>query len=181
MCHTFFYVYTAKELYPGINFYGETLCASITQSAATLQSPDAGICIDIPAGSLSSDEEPVNFEVLPCFSGPFKLPDGYESASPAYLILPSRKVSFIKDITLIIHHYTVLTSEEDCDEMEFFSASLTPQYRNKSPVYTFNHIQGSKGKFKIYGQLGEIQLKHFCAIKTGRKRTRKGTQEIINT
>ena len=172
MCHSF--SCTATELYPGINFYGETLRASITQSAATLQSPDAGIRIDIPAGSLSSDEEPVNLEVLPCFSGPFKLPDGYESASPAYLILPSRKVSFIKDITLTIHHYTHLTSEEDYDEMEFFSACLTPRYMNNSPVYIFKHIRGSKGKFKINSQLGEIQLKHFCLIKNGQKMT--GTQ-----
>ena len=160
-------------MYPGIHFSGETLCGSITQSASTLGSPAVGICIDIPAQSLSY-EDPVSLVVLPCFSGPFELPYGYESASPAYLILPSRKVTFIKDITLTIHHYTELTSEEDCEEMEFFSANLTPQYEYERPLYTFKHTWGSKGKFKINSQLGEIQLNHFCAIKTGRKRTRKG-------
>lgn len=159
-------------MYPFILFGRETLHAIITQSAATLISHRTGIRVDIPEQSLSSEEETVDLVIRPCFNGPFELPPDYESASPAYLIRRSRKVTFLKEITIIIHHYSSLKNEKDCEEMVFFSANSTPQYINNNPTYRFKHIRGSKGKFKSKSQIGEIQLKHFCLIKIGRKRNR---------
>ncbi len=133
-----------------------------------------GISLCAPQYSLSSKEAVVH--IRPCFSGPFELPDGYESASPAYLILHN-KMHFQKDIIIRIHHYANLQSEEDCEDMAFLSASSTPEYRNLHPVYTFKEIRGSKGVFKPGNQIGEVALRHFCLVKAARKRMRENSPE----
>ena len=135
-----------------------------------------GVCLSVPEESLSSTEEPLTLTIHPCFSGPFELPDDCESASPAYLIKHSRRVEFQKDITVKIHHYASLESEEDCDDMVFLSASSTPEFRGSRPVYVFKEIEGVKGVFRPGYQVGEIALRHFCIIKIGkRKRTPKSS------
>ena len=156
--------------FPGILFWDEPMKERITPQGATIQSPDTGIFLSVPEQALSSEEKDVDILVHPCFSCVFELPVGYESTSPAYLIQPSRKVDFQKDITLQIQHYASLESEEDSEEMMFLSASSTPQYRDSKPVYVFQEIQQSKEVFGMNGQVGEIALRHFSLVKTGRRR-----------
>ena len=74
----------------------------------------------------------------------------------------------MKEVTIQIHHHESLETEEDCEEMQFFSASYHPEKR--STVYTFKKLQKSKEIFRINSQIGEIKLKHFCLLKVGRKR-----------
>ena len=136
---------------------------------------DIGISISFPDDSLHLAES-LDLSIHPCFCGPFQLPDGYESASPAYLIRHSKKVEFQKDITVKIHHYTCLLSEQDCEDMVFLSASSTPVYRESSPVYIFREIQGAKGEFRPGDQVGQIGLRHFCIMKVG-KRGKKGKKK----
>ena len=131
---------------------------------------DMGIEITVPENSL---KEPLELSIHPCFSGPFDLPHGYESASPAYLIKPNKNVEFLKDVTVRIQHYACLQSEEDCEDMVFLSASSIPRYRESSPVYVFKEIQGKKGRFRPGDQVGEISLRHFCILKAGIKRKRE--------
>ena len=131
---------------------------------------DMGIEITIPENSL---KEPLELSIHPCFSGPFDLPHEYESASPAYLIRHSKKVDFLKDVTVRIQHYACLQREKDCEDMVFLSASSIPQYRESSPVYVFREIQGNKGRFRPGDQVGEISLRHFCILKAGKKKKRE--------
>ena len=120
---------------------------------------DKGISVFIPENSLNIEEEVF---IHPCFSGPFELPNGYKSASPTYLITHSRRMTFLKDVTVRMHHYACLKSEEDREDMVFLSASSTPVYRESDPpVYIFRTIQGAKGIFKPGDQVGEISLRHF--------------------
>ena len=136
-----------------------------------------GIRMSIPEDSLSDGEEPVTLLVHPCFTGPFELPDDFESASPAYLIKPSRRVKFQRDVIVDIHHYAHLENEEDCEDMVFLSASTTPEFRESGPVYVFKEIDGAKWVFKPEYQVGEITLRHFCLIKAGkRKRTLQSSE-----
>ena len=111
----------------------------------------------------------MNISIHPCFSGPFELPDQYESASPAYLIHSDKK-EFQKNITIRMHHYISLQSEEDCEDMAFLSASPTPEYRGSRPVYTFKEICRPKGIFRPGNQVGEISLRHFCIVEIGMKK-----------
>ena len=140
---------------------------------ASIQLSDIGISIHVPEEALSPAEGNVDLLIRPCFSGPIELPAGYEPASPTYLIKPSRKVEFQKDVTLKIHHYANLQSEEDCAEMAFLSASTAPQQRKSGLVYIFREIKESKGVFSPTNSIGEVSLRHFCHIKIGRKRKRE--------
>ena len=152
-------------------FWDAPIHHCITSQGATIQSSHTGISLSIPEHALSSTEKDMDLLIHPCFSGPFELPDGYESASPAYLIQPKRKVEIQKDITLQIHHYACLRSKKDCEEMRFFSASQTPQYRSSKPVHVFKEITQSQGVFRPYSRIGEIGIRHFCCVKLGRKRS----------
>ena len=109
--------------------------------------------------------------IRPCFNIPFKLPPGYEPASPAYLIQPSRMVKIQRDVTLKIHHYTSLKSREDCEEMAFLTASPEPASQGLQSVYLFKETKFSKGIFKPNNQVGEITVQHFCFQMIARKRT----------
>ena len=108
-------------------------------------------------------------DIRPCFTGPFELPDWYESASPAYLILHN-EVHLQKDVTILMNHYANLRSQEDCDGMTFLSASTTPEYRDSHPVYTFKVMLGSQGTFKPGDQVGEVSLQHFCLTTIGKRK-----------
>ena len=143
-----------------------------------------GISISVPEGSLNPSEEPLDLHIHPCFHGPFRLPKKYESASPAYLIRHSKKTNFHKDVTVRIHHYACLESEEDCEEMTFLSASSTPEYIESHqdegvihPVYTFKKIRGANAKFRPGDQLGEIPLRHFCIIKACQGKRKRSIED----
>ncbi len=154
--------------YPGVIFYKQPHVEHITSSEATISlMEDMGISIHIPEDSLRSSEDALDLVIRPCFSGPFLLPPNYESTSPAYLIHPSRPVKFQKEVTIRMHHYAVLQDERDCEEMSFLFASPT---LNEASVYAF---KAGRGVFKPDDQVGEIALRHFCAVKVGRKRRRE--------
>ena len=126
----------------------------------------------IPEDPLSSAEEHISLQLHPFFTGPFQLPDDYESASPAYLIKPSRRVEFKKDVRVEIQHYACLESEEDCDDMVFLSASATPELRESGPVYIFQKEE-AKGVFKPGYQVGVVELVSLrtpCLIKAGKRK-----------
>ena len=156
----------------GIKFCGNPFQYSVTPQGAVIEPPHTGLSLSIPNKTLSSTEKSVDLLIHPCFSGPFELPSGYEPASPAYLIELSRKVDILRDVTVRVHHYACLQSEEDCEEIAFLSASPIPQYREYGPVYIFKEIKKSKGVFSMKSQVGEIALRHFCLMKLGRKSSR---------
>lgn len=168
-----FYNGIADSSFPGVVFYGSPIQENVTSEGATILSEDTGISLSIPKHSLSHGEDKVDLLIHPCFSGPFELPPGYKSASPAYLIQPSRRVNLQRDITLEIHHYANLVSEEDCEEMVFLSASPTPQFRQSRPVYIFKELKQNKGIFKTNSQVGQIRVSHFCLLKICRRNNRR--------
>ena len=169
-------MFIADSAFPGIVFYGSPIQESVTSEGATILSEDTGISLSIPEHSLSHGEE-IDLLIHPCLSGPFELPPGYESASPAYLIQPSRRANLQRDVTLEIHHYSNLVSEEDCEEMAFLSASTTPQFRQSGPVYIFKEIKETKGIFTPNSQVGQIRGSHFCFMKIARWIRRRSSIE----
>ena len=131
-----------------------------------------GISIFVNHNTISFKKESSDISICPCFTGPFELPENYEPASPSYLIRHDMK-DFQKDVTIRMHHYASLQSEEDCEDMAFLTASSTPEYRESRPVYTFKEIQGAKGIFKPGDQVGEISLRHFCFMRAAKRKRQK--------
>ena len=156
---------------PGILFHQESIIQKDITFKREVILKGTGIELSIPVDSKPiSLEEPLTLTIRTCFSGPFELPNDYESASPAYLIKPSRRVKLWQDATVEICHYANLESEEDCNEMVFLSASTTPEYRKSHPVYIFKEIKVAKGVFKPGCQVGEIKLRHFCYLKAAKRK-----------
>ena len=159
---------------PGIVFHQEPIIKGNITFDEEINLKGTGIWLSIPKNSISSPlEEPLNIYIRTCFSGPFELPEDYEPASPAYLIKCSRKVVFQKSITVKIHHYACLESEEDCDDMVFLSASSSPKVYKSGPKYSFREIKGAVISFRPGHQVGEITLKHFCVIRAGKRKRKK--------
>ena len=86
------------------------------------------------------------------------MPDNVQQVSPAYIVSPSRKVAFQKEVLVKIWHHANLETEEDCEDMVFLSASTSPQYRGD----TFREIRGAKGSFRPGEEqpARQIALKH---------------------
>jgi hypothetical protein len=105
-----------------------------------------GVSLSISRNSVIEDEDLI---IQPSFSGPFEMPEGIESASPAYLIKTAKEVEFKKDVDVRLQHNTDLRTEEDCKAMVLLQASSTPTYkgRDPSPVYEFEEIDGGDGMF----------------------------------
>ena len=160
---------TFDPSFPRVIFWGPPHQYCITSRGASIHLPDIGIKLSIPEQALISTEKDVDLLIRPCYTGPFEMPAGYESASPTYLIQPSRKVNIQKDVTLEIHHHASLQSEDDCKEMAFLSASSTPQ---SQPAYVFKEITQSMGIFLPHIQVGKIGLRHFCFIKIAKRSKR---------
>lgn len=161
---------TDYSRFPAIDFFEPPIKKCITSKRDFIKLDDIGLSITVPEHSLGQDEN-IDLLIRPCSNGPFKFPDGYKQASPAYIIEPSKKGVIRKKITLQIQHFISLMTEEDCEGMVFLSASTKPQIGKSGPMYTFKEIKGSKGRFGPMSQIGKITLEHFCCITTGRDAT----------
>ena len=139
---------------------------------------DIGISILVPKDAIKTN---IELYIRPCFYVPFQLPPEYEPASPAYLIRHCKKIEFLKDVIVRIHHYAHLETEDDCEDMAFFSASFSQSHECE---YNFDYddyktilcenVDFKKicgvNRFSKDDQIGEISLRHFCVLKIGRKR-----------
>ena len=114
----------------------------------------------------------LDIQIQTCFSGSFEMPDDIKLVSPAYIVNPSRKIAFQKEVLVKIWHHANLETEEDRKDMVFLSASTSPQYRGDTPVYTFREIRGAKGSFRPGEEqpAGQIALKHFCILSLGKRK-----------
>ena len=158
--------------FPGILLSGGNRKESITAAGKDIIClEDVGISLSIPKDALPSTDPPLDIQIQPCFSGSFEMPDNIKQVSPAYIVSPSRKVAFQKEVLVKIWHHANLETEEDCEDMVFLSASTSPQYRGDTPVYTFREIRGAKGSFRPGEEqpAGQIALKHFCILSLGKR------------
>ena len=157
--------------FPGILLSGGVRKESITATEKDICLEDVGISLSIPRDALPSTDPPLDIQIQPCFSGSFEMPDNVEQVSPAYIVSPSRKVAYQKEVLVKIWHHANLETEEDCEDMVFLSASTSPQYRRNTPVYTFREIRGAKGSFRPGEKqpAGQIALKHFCILSLGKR------------
>ena len=153
-------------LHPDICFFGHPFKGRVGRKGLALSCP--GLTLTIPPGAVSKD---VDIFIRPCLSGPFVLPDGYEIASPPYLIYPHTR--FEKAVELSLDHFMHLESEEDCEEMTFISASAKPFYEHwySNPKYRFS-VFYKKGAFEVGSKKAVVKLTHFCIIATARRKRR---------
>ena len=131
---------------------------------------------DIPPGAVPEGRE-LDLTVWPCSSGPFQPPDGYELASPVFLISPS--FDFSREITLRMGHFSKLETEEDRERMVFLSAHPTPHSvveGAREPVYHYQCRVLGEGVFRPHQQYGTVLLKHFCFVSSGRRKRKKPSE-----
>ena len=159
--------YTYDENYPGMKFFRNPWKASVTSKGCHVNwGEEIGIEFTIPPGAVPQGKQ-LDLSVWPCTAGPFRLPEGYELASPVYLISPS--FEFSCPITVTMYHYCAVETEEDSESMAFLSSPTTPHMGDgHTPHYKFRVL--GKGTFKPSEVYGCILLKHFCNLVSGTKR-----------
>jgi hypothetical protein len=135
----------------------------------------AGVSLSISTSSVDEDEDLI---IQPSFSGPFELPEGIESVSPAYLIKTPKEVEFKKDVDVRLQHNADLQTEEDCESMVLLQASSTPTYEDhgSSPVYKFKEIDSGDDAFSPLPErkrFGSFKMKELSSYyKIGRRQNR---------
>ena len=161
--------YTYDEKYPGMRFFRNPWKLTVTSEGYHGNwGEEIGIVFAIPPGAVPQGKK-LELSVWPCTAGPFQLPEGYELASPVYLITPS--FNFLCDITVTMYHFCAVETEIDSENMAFLSSPTTScTGKHQQPYYQFKVL--GKGTFKPSESCGFIKLKHFCNTATGAKRKR---------
>ena len=152
-----------NSAHPGICFLDDPWIEKVTSDGGTISWKEIGFEINIPPGAVPEGQD-FELRVRPCLSGPFVLPDGYQLASPIYLITPS--FEFVKDVRLSIAHFAGLDSDSDCSHMTFISSSSSPTHTPHAK-YKFKVMNGGIFNRKVHH--GEVYLKHFCLTGSARK------------
>ena len=138
---------------------------TVTTEGGCISWKEIGVEFDIPRGAVPKGKS-LELSVWPSIAGPFLMPDGYDLASPVYLISPA--FDFVCNITLRMYHYCSLDTEQQCDNMAFVSSPASPSVQQPHPQYKFRVL--SKGTFRPSQPYGCVSLKHFCISALGVKR-----------
>ena len=181
ICSLFRYIHCILQVpcfsfspeYPGVTFFLNPRKESVTSEGTSILLADIGLEIDIPSGAVPKGEE-LQLSVWPTMTGPYSLPEDCSLASPVYLINPV--FEFLCDITLKIHHFCCLETEQQCEDMFFISSPLIPSVVKNNIQYKFKAL--SNGSFEPFKNYGSVSLKHFCYLGLGkRKRSSYEQQE----
>ena len=94
----------------GVKVYGEPIFEVVGDKPQKLEWPGYGFFIEVPKGALSPGVT-ARVAVKVILQGDqFKLPENSQLISPIYWIVSSEV--FLKEVTVNIQHYAVITSEE---------------------------------------------------------------------
>lgn len=131
---------------------------------------EIGACISFPRDATLEDEE---LKVVTGFSLHHEMPKDVESVSPAILIKTANEIEFSKEVHVRMQHNANLKTAEDCSNMVFLMASITPSQSGPGckPLYKFEVIEGSEAKFNPGEKTGVVKRKSlFSWLKIGRKK-----------
>ena len=135
-----------------MSFFDDPLTKTVKSNGSVLDRSDIGLKISIPEGAVH-EEKDAEINVFPCFSGPFKMPEGFEAASPVYMIGEGYK--FKKDVKLEIEHFADIQSKEECETMVLVKASPKPK-EGSDIHYILEKVEHSEKKFIAGEQTVEI-------------------------
>ena len=140
---------------------------------------EIGVTITIPRNSSDKDEQ-VNLATG--FSGSCEIPEGMESASPAYLIKTTNEVEFNEPVDVTLQHTSNLQTAEDCKEMVILEASCIT-HEDSNSILSFEKIDNSSGavSFSPGERHGRLRLKKlFSWFKIGRKQNGNKSRDQNN-
>ena len=159
---------------PGVLLSELPRLETITSKGAVIDlRKEIGVSISIPENTTQEEQ---TVELAAGFSGAYEMPEGVQSVSPAYLIKTTEEGRFRKDVDVTLQHNANLETMEDCKEMIFLGANLTPTHTDSdsNPVYKFEEIKGSHVEFSPGKKHGGITLSSlFSLFKVGRRQSRK--------
>ena len=135
----------------GVKVYGETILKVVGDKPQKLEWPDYGFFIEIPKGALSPGVT-ARVAVKVILGNQFKIPENSQLISPIYWIVSSEE--FLKEVTVNIQHYAVITSKEQCSKFRFIVARCSQEVL----PYTFRE---KEGLFNAHTQYGAIKVKRF--------------------
>ena len=136
----------------GVKVYGKTVFEVVGDKPQELEWPGYGFLIEVPKGALSPGVT-ARVAVKVILQGDlFKLPENSQLISPIYWIVSSEV--FLKEVTVNIQHYAVITSKEQCSKLRFIVARCSQEVL----PYTFRE---KEGLFNADTQYGAIKVKRF--------------------
>ena len=136
----------------GVEIYEETVLEVVGDKPQKLQWPGYGFYIEIPDGALLPGVT-ASVAVKIIFAGQFELPEDSQLISAIYWISSSEM--FLKEVTINIHHFAVITSEEQCAKFKFIVAKCSQE------VLPYKFKKMEKGLFYTHSQYATIKVKQF--------------------
>ena len=125
------------------------------------QSPHFHKRVTKTPGAVTRD---VDIFIWPCLSGPFLLPDGYELASPPYLIYPH--IEFEKEVELNWNTLWIWRAKKTVKRW----LSFLPQSLYMTVAAQSTNLVYLERFFEVGSKKAAVKLIHFCKLATARRK-----------
>ena len=158
-------------------FYGEAVTKRLKSDGGLVDYGCKGIKVTVPKRAVANDEQ-LDLTVKPCFNVKYELPEGYEPASPVYMIR-TNEVNLKMEVQLEIQHFCSVMTEEDKQSMAFFKSPSEPQFRGSQPTYVFHKTPPSQTSFTVGKNSGVISLRTFSNVVIGKDEQSSGIGKPI--
>lgn len=158
--------HSEQHVPPDISLLGDPFSVEVGHEGDTVLLKAHGIDLTIPEGAVSEGNKAIIKGQ--CCVGPFVAPEGYQLASPIYLMSTTCKLK--KSVVATVTHFANLQHEEDCAAMAFATAPSIHSYSKSSPPnpeYILKPIKcGDDGdkpyRFRPHEQIATVTISHFC-------------------
>ena len=153
---------------PNIIFYDEPKQEKFTSSGGHADYNN-GVQVTVPSNAIPPGSS-VEVRVQPGFapSDVTVMPEGIQSASPAYLISSDSSDNLTGEVTVTMEHHVKVSTREEANDLVFLQADAYP---SQSGVYEYREVSNGRSEFTPGGNSGRVHLNSLrkIIIKVGKK------------
>lgn len=168
----------SRNTFSSIQFSSHCSKTTVGHRGATIRGE--GVQLRIPPNSIKKGYT-TNISVRGCLNGPFKLPESVELISPIFQITCEPHIDFQCNITLTIHHFANLQSEEECKNIILLTSPEAPtEDEDGQQIWELRECECHQQPqcFPKFTH-GEVSLKHFSFECFGMKKKGKQKAAIL--
>ena len=141
---------------PNITFYDEPKEETFTSSGGHADFNN-GVEVTVPSHAVPLGST-VGVKVQAGFasSDVTVMPEGFQSASPSYLISSDGSDDLQGEITVTMEHHVKVSIREEADNLVFLQADSHP---TQSGIYQYQELSDGRSEFTPGGNKGRVRLK----------------------
>ena len=103
----------------------------------------------------------IKIKVQPSFapSNVFVMPEGVQSASPAYFISSEGSTNLDREVTVTMEHHVRVSTSEEAENLIFLQADSLPKQSDSGSVYEYREVSDGVSEFTSGKSNGKLTVK----------------------